>query len=92
MSWFGALACYHKVNMTSTLSPSQLLVELQAITTSSPELIRDPDLRAQICIAAEKAYRRLEQPADVVARVFLSQVSLLRLCQPTDEADVFCSR
>ena len=59
----------------ASLSPSELLVQLQTLTKDSLHTLdNDPALRAQLCLAAKDAYLTLEQPPDVIARVFLSQV------------------
>jgi hypothetical protein len=55
------------------LTPRELLVELEAFTQTAPVL--DPALASKISQTARKASVSLEKPADVVARVFLSQVS-----------------
>lgn len=66
----------------ATLSPTQLLVELQALATTPPVL--DETLRTKLAVAAKSAFLSLEKPEDVVARVLLSQVLgyfiLVQLC------------
>ncbi|CAG8971541.1 hypothetical protein HYALB_00005437 [Hymenoscyphus albidus] len=55
----------------ATLSPSQLLQELQALASNPPEI--EITLRTKLAVAARSAFLSLEKPEDVVARVLLSQ-------------------
>jgi hypothetical protein len=65
----------------ATLSPNELLAQLQKLAASSPqEITSDTTLRTQLATAAKKAFLVLEKPEDVVARLLLSQVCSLPLC------------
>ncbi|KAJ9322302.1 hypothetical protein DTO027B5_6283 [Paecilomyces variotii] len=56
------------------LTPQELLEELEAFAESPPaELEKEPGQAARISHAANKVVLSLEKPADVVARLFLSQ-------------------
>jgi hypothetical protein len=57
----------------STISPNQLLAELQAFVSNPPKEL-DPTLQTKLAVAAKAAFLSLEKPEDVVARVLLSQV------------------
>ncbi|GAM35123.1 hypothetical protein TCE0_016f03189 [Talaromyces pinophilus] len=58
----------------SKLTPQELLAELEAFSSGSSSLPEtDPQLVSKLSHAARKFTLFLEKPADVVARVFLSQ-------------------
>ncbi|CAG8960248.1 hypothetical protein HYFRA_00012768 [Hymenoscyphus fraxineus] len=50
----------------ATLSPSQLLQELQPLASTPPEI--DETLRTKLAVAARSAFLSLQKPEDVVAR------------------------
>lgn len=57
------------------LTPQELLEALEAFAQSPPaELDKDPAQGVKISHAAHQVVLSLEKPADVVARLFLSQV------------------
>lgn len=57
------------------LTPQELLEELEAFAESPPaELEKEPGKAARISHAANKVVLSLGKSADVVARLFLSQV------------------
>lgn len=60
----------------AALSPTQLLAELHALVSHPPTDL-DESLKTKLYVAAKAVFLSLEKPADVVARVLLSQVSLL---------------
>jgi len=59
----------------ATLTPQELLAQLQTLAVTTPtELTTNALLRTQLATAAKKVFLTLEKPEDVVARILLSQV------------------
>lgn len=81
--YLSVLSVYNKtctiqvVYIMPRLTPQELVEELEAFARSPPvESEKEPGQAQRISSAANKLVLSLEKPADVVARLFLSQVRL----------------